>query len=169
MEDKQLVKNLGLIIIGVISRLIPHPANFTAITGIAIFSGNIFIPLLSMFISDIIIGFDNLEIRTTVYGSVALAALIGKFVRKNPKFMNIAYGTLTASVLFFIITNFAVWKFGGLYPKDLGGLATSYILALPFFKNALLGDFFYTGTLFGVMKFWSSFKIFGLSALKQRV
>lgn len=168
MENKQLLKNLSLIIIGVASRLIPHPANFTAITGIAIFSGNFFIPVLSMFISDLIIGFDSLEMRLIVYGSIALAALIGRLVRKNPKFTNIAYGTFTASILFFVITNFAVWKFGGLYPKDLRGLATSYILALPFFKNALLGDFFYTTILFGVLKFWSSFKIFPPLALKQK-
>ena len=168
MENKQLVKNLILIAIGVASRLIPHPANFTAITGIAIYSGNFFIPLSSMLISDFLIGFDSLQMRTFVYGSIFLSVVIGKIARKNPTFTNIAKTSFAGSVLFFIITNFAVWEFGNFYSKDLTGLLTSYTLALPFFKNAILGDFFYTGILFGAQKF-AFFNIFHLSALKRKV
>src|SRR3989338_6559207 len=98
MENKQLVKNLILIAIGVASRLIPHPANFTAITGIAIYSGNFFIPLSSMLISDFLIGFDSLQMRTFVYGSIFLSVVIGKIARKNPTFINIATASFAGSV-----------------------------------------------------------------------
>ncbi len=168
MENKQLLKNLFLIAIGAASRLIPHPANFTAITGIAIYSGNFFIPLISMLISDLIIGFDSPSMRIAVYSSLFIAVIIGKAARKNPALNNIARASFAGSALFFIVTNFAVWKFGSMYSKDLAGLLTCYTLALPFFKNAILGDFFYTGMLFGAEKILSA-NIFPLSALKRRV
>jgi hypothetical protein len=155
MENKQLLKSVVLIAVGAASRLLPHPANFTAITGVAIFSGNFYIPLISMLISDLIIGFDSLHMRLAVYGSIALAVLIGRVARKNPNVLNIAKSSLFSSVLFFVVTNFVVWRFGSMYSKDFTGLLTSYTLAIPFFKNAILGDFFYTGMLFGIQKILS--------------
>jgi len=155
MESKHLLKNLILIAIGVASRLLPHPANFTAITGIAIFSGNYFVALSSMIISDIIIGFDSLPMRLLVYGSIAIAVLIGRIARKNPNLVNIAKASVTGSVIFFVITNFGVWKLGSMYSKDIEGLISAYILAIPFFKNALIGDFFYTAGLFGIQQILS--------------
>ena len=65
------------------------------------------------------------------------------------KFSNIALGTLAGSVIFFLLTNTAVWAFGTMYVHDLSGLFTSYYYALPFFRNELLGDLFYSGVLIG--------------------
>ncbi len=52
-------------------------------------------------------------------------------------------------MLFFLITNFGVWLHTGLYAKTWGGLVQSYTLALPFFRNTLLGDLGFVGLLFG--------------------
>jgi formate-dependent nitrite reductase membrane component NrfD len=57
--------------------------------------------------------------------------------------------TLSASVLFFIVTNFSVWLLDGLYPLTFEGLMASYTAAIPFFRNAVLGDLFYAAVLFG--------------------
>lgn len=54
---------------------------------------------------------------------------------------------LVACVLFYVITNFASWASMPEYTKDLSGLATSYTLAIPFFRNMLLGTTFYTAIL----------------------
>jgi hypothetical protein len=35
-----------------------------------------------------------------------------------------------------------------MYPKNLGGLLTSYTLALPFFRNAVEGDLLFTAAMF---------------------
>lgn len=59
-------------------------------------------------------------------------------------------GSLAGSILFFLITNWAVWAFGELYTKDLGGLLMSYTMGLPFFRNTLLGDLFYVAVFFGI-------------------
>jgi hypothetical protein len=49
---------------------------------------------------------------------------------------------LKSSTLFFFITNFGVWILG--YPLTIQGFITCYTLALPFFVNTIIGDFFFT-------------------------
>ena len=56
---------------------------------------------------------------------------------------------MAASTLFFVITNFGVWAFDGLYPRTFEGLVVCYIAAIPFFGNTLAGSLFYTAVLFG--------------------
>src|SRR5262245_35392811 len=51
---------------------------------------------------------------------------------------------LASSVTFFLTTNFAVWAFEGIYSHDLAGLTACYVAALPFFKNTIIGDLFWT-------------------------
>ena len=56
-----------------------------------------------------------------------------------------------------MVTNYAVWQFSPWYEKSLAGLLESYTLALPFFRNTLLGDLFYSAVLFGAYEavvFW---------------
>ena len=45
--------------------------------------------------------------------------------------------SLSASVGFFDMSNFAVWSVWGMYPKTGVGLVTCYIAAIPFFSNSL--------------------------------
>jgi len=56
---------------------------------------------------------------------------------------------LTSSVLFFVLTNFGVWLVSDLYPRTAAGLVGCYIAAIPFFRNTLAGNAFYTLVLFG--------------------
>lgn len=147
----------GIIItIGALSRLIPHPANFTPIAAVAIFGGTylgkkqaIIIPLLAMIVSDLFIGFDSGLMRLTVYGCFLISVFIGFWLKKHRTFGNIALGSLASSLMFFFITNFAVWAFSGMYTHTFFGLTQCYFLAIPFFRNTLLGDLFYTGVFFG--------------------
>lgn len=166
-----------LTVLGFTSRLLPHPANFAPIGALALFGGlylpkrwAIILPLLAMFISDFFIGFYTWQIMIAVYGSFAVAGLIGLWVKKNNlassagrKISNIIGGTLLGSILFFLITNFAVWSFGTMYSHTFTGLIQCYTMAVPFFKNSLLGDMFYTGVLV------SSFKLIVYSRRKASV
>ena len=56
---------------------------------------------------------------------------------------------LSSSLLFFATTNFAVWAFSGMYPKDVAGLVQCFVLALPFLHNSIAGDVFWATVLFG--------------------
>jgi len=66
--------------------------------------------------------------------------------------MNILLASVSASVLFFIITNFAQWLSYPLYTKDIPGLITCYVAAIPFFHYTLLGDLFFVGILFSAFE-----------------
>jgi len=107
------------------------------------------LPILAMVLSDFIIGFDSLPMRLAVYGSFLLIVLMGMFIKKQINAKNVIFASFLASILFFIITNFAVWEFGHLYSKTIEGLMQSYFFAIPFFRNTVFGDLFYNGIFFG--------------------
>lgn len=145
-----------IIVLAAALRLVPHAPNFAPISAMALFGGAymgrpyaIALPLSAMVLSDIFIGFDGFASRASVYGSFIVIGLIGIWVKNHKTPTNIILAALASSVLFFIVTNFAVWAFGSLYPKNLSGLIEAYVLAIPFFRNTILGDLFYTGVFFG--------------------
>ncbi|PIY71128.1 hypothetical protein COY88_01915, partial [Candidatus Roizmanbacteria bacterium CG_4_10_14_0_8_um_filter_35_28] len=141
-----------IILLAVVARLIPHPPNFAPIAGLALFSGSHFkkktallIPLAAMFVSDLFLGLHL--VIPFVYLSFILTTFIGSKL-KSLKFSNLLLASLGSSVLFFLITNFGVWLMFSMYPKTLEGLVQCYTMAVPFFRNTLLGDLFYTFSFF---------------------
>src|SRR3989338_6205080 len=160
MENRTLLRNVKnvlpiffIVISAVLARVLPHPPNFAPITGIALFSGSylsgigaFILPMGIMLLSDAVIGFHSTMIY--VYGSFLLIVLLGKFLKTKTSFIRLTVTSLISSILFFTITNFGVWQGGGLYPKTFQGMGQSYAMAIPFFRNTLLGDFFYTFILF---------------------
>ena len=58
--------------------------------------------------------------------------------------------SLTASIAFFVVSNFAVWAVWHMYPRTLAGLGTAYVAAIPFFRNQMLADLLLAGALFAV-------------------
>ncbi len=148
----------GMVLIAAFTRLIPHPPNATAIGAIALFGGAYFnkksiafaVPLIAMFLSDLIIGFH--PGMYAVYLSFVLIVMIGMMLKNKKKVVNIFLASVSASVLFFVITNFALWLTGILYPKTIAGLAECFIAAIPFFHYTLFGDLFFVGVLFGAFE-----------------
>jgi hypothetical protein len=57
--------------------------------------------------------------------------------------------SIAGSLLFFMLTNFAVWAFGTLYPRTWEGLMQCYVAALPFLDKTVIGDLFWNAVLFG--------------------
>lgn len=153
---------IAAVLIRVLSHFdyIPHLPNFAPIAAMALFGGvylskkyALIIPLAAMIISDIFIGFYNPWIMSSVYGSFLLIGLIGLYLRNHKTVPNVIGASLIGSVLFFLLTNFAVWAVPhSLYPHTLQGLMNSYMMGLPFFRNTLMGDLFYTGAMFGLME-----------------
>lgn len=153
-EIKKILPALGIILIAVILRLLPHPANVAPITAMALFGGvylnkkyALVVPILAMMISDIFLGFHNTILF--VYLSFLLIGLIGIFIKKIKSAQTILISSFMSSILFFVITNFGVWLVGNLYPHTAEGLINAYILALPFFRNTIIGDLLYAGLFFG--------------------
>lgn len=152
--------SMGLLVMGVLARLLPHWPNFTPVGASALFAGarlrgwrSFAVPILAMAISDPILaaihGFKPFgRITLFVYGSFLLNVLIGRVLRKTENPAWIASAAIAGSIQFFLVTNFAVWYLWQSYPPTLAGLFLCYTAGLPFFWTTLAGDLVYAGGLF---------------------
>lgn len=155
MLNPRFLALLAMVLAAAAFRLLPHPPNFTPVGAMALFAGATFagrriallVPIVAMVLSDLLLGFS--AITPFVYGSIALAAVIGFRLRHRRSVAGVLGGALASSILFFIITNFAVWVLFDYYPKTPAGLAACYVAAIPFFQNTLAGDLFFSAALFG--------------------
>ena len=137
-----------LILILSLSRLIPHPSNFTPMLAVGVFSGfyfrnfllGVLIVIFSMFLGDLYLGFHETMFFT--YISLAVAVVFGLLI-KRLKFTEILFSGLASSACFFIITNFGAWLTLAMYEKNFSGLLQSYAMAIPFFHNTLISTFLY--------------------------
>lgn len=151
LSKKQLVI-ISFVLIAAIIRLFPHLPNVTPITAMALFSGVYFtnkkyaflVPLIAMFISDLFLGFSAISIF------VYLAFILISFIGIKSKKIGIS-SVLISSLSFFVITNFGDWLIG--YPKTIGGLVECYTLAIPFFRNSVIGDLFFTAVMYFSFEF----------------
>ena len=152
MKNLKLVP-LFFLIFGIMARFLPHPANFAPITAIALFGARylpkkfaFILPLSILLISDLFLGFYGPEMFF-VYGSFILTGLIGLVSRHKKSLSFIPLSSISSSVVFFLIYNFGVWLTTTMYAKNLLGLQSCFIAAIPFFRSTLLSDLLYT-TLF---------------------
>jgi hypothetical protein len=151
----------GFVFAAAFARLLPHPPNVTPVGALALFGGACFVrrrdglvvPLAAMLLSDLALaaafghGFGCM--RAVVYGCVAATSLLGMRLRRRPGTLAIAGHSVLAATLFFVVTNFAVWLGGRLYPPTPAGLLACYTAALPFYANMLAANVVYGLVLFG--------------------
>jgi len=154
---KQFFFVTALILIAIASRFTGVP-NVNPIVAIALFGGAYFadkrlafiVPIFALFISDLIIGLHST--MWAVYGSFALIAVIGMYMKNRISFVSVPLAAVGSSVLFFVLTNFAVWLTGW-YPMTFDGLVTCYTMAIPFFRNSLISDVVFAAVLFGTYEY----------------
>lgn len=166
MENRKTLKGIykiGIILLAVVARLIPHAPNFSPIGSLALFSGanfknkfNFLIPISAMLISDMFLGFH--KTIPFVYLSFIIIYFIGKDMKFN-KWQNLLSASLISSILFFIVTNFGVWLNFNMYPKTIDGLIQCYVMGIPFFRNTLLSDLFYSFSFFYGYRFLSNLSL----------
>lgn len=164
-----------MILLAAISRVIPHPYNFTPLVAMALFGGAMLqkkwqaylIPLAAYLISDVVFaliggtGFYGVS-QLFVYGSMLLVTALGTTMGR-PKALKVLGYSLSGSAIFWIISNFGVWFANYLSvgsPAHEAGLTIglTYLRALPFYNmysnelffGAFVGDLFYSAVLFGV-------------------
>ena len=148
---------LFLIGLDIAARLLPHTPNFMPLTASALFAGMIVgrrslalaVPVAAMLVSDFMIGFDDWRIATLDYAALTLPVGIGMLGRGYRWSRVLAPAALASSLLFFAVSNFAVWLFSGLYSHDMAGLVKCYALALPFLQHTIAGDLAWVAVLFG--------------------
>lgn len=159
----------ALIVAAAVSRLLPHPPNFSPIEAIALFGGAHFLnrswavlaPLAAMFLSDLLLGVIQGGIYfeyfasahfLAIYACIALSAVLGFGLRNRVKSARVLGYSLAGSLLFFLITNFAVWLTATdvvAHPACAASLGACYLAGLPFLKWTVLGTLVYSAVLFG--------------------
>ena len=137
-----------------LSRVIPHPPNFTPVLAMAVFMpyltrdiySAMLVPLSAMFVSDLYVGL-HLSMFW-VYTSILLGTTLSQYTISMKKtYVHLGSNALLSSTIFFIVTNFAVWMSGSMYPLTIDGLLLCYTMAIPFFGNTLAGTLFYVSLL----------------------
>ena len=156
----------AIILCAALSRIIPHPMNFAPLGAMALFGAAYFGKrgagllwvMIAWFASDLIL--NNFVYSTQsgfslftsgaiyIYGSIALIFVLGKLLFKKITIARMLTGSISASIVFFVISNFGVWMQGTLYPMNWGGFVACYSAAIPFFQNTVTGDLMYSGLLF---------------------
>ena len=162
---------LVIIAVAAILRLVPHPPNVAPIAAMALFGGvylnkkyALVVPLIALFISDLFLGF--YPAMPYIYGSFLLTGLIGIWLRGHKSFTNIILASLVSSTLFFLITNFGFFLLNDLYPRTFSGQMEAYVMALPFFRNTIVGDLGFVALFFGTYELAMRFFINKTVALR---
>ncbi|MCX6139968.1 MAG: hypothetical protein NTX15_03930 [Candidatus Kapabacteria bacterium] len=161
MKNQRLFDTTAMATIALValSRLIPHWPNFTPVMAIALMGGVLFadrlrsliVPIAAMILSDLALGvvFGSEYVlhgtQPWVYGSVIAISLFGHAIRSwKPAAVVLGGGTI-AAIGFFIVTNFAVWISGTMYPHSIEGLVACYAAGLAFYRDG--GNFLLNGIL----------------------
>lgn len=133
-------------------------SGFTSVIAVALFAGlttnnkaNAFLlPLVTLFLSDVILqGLHSLNLfpysgfysgQITNYLLFLVVTLTG-IVFRNYKTAGIFAAAIVGPTVFFLLSNFVVWKTQGAamgYNSDISGLMQSYTFGLPFYRNSLI-------------------------------
>ena len=166
---------VAMIVLAALSRLLPHPPNFSPVEALALFGGAYFanrawaivVPLIAMVLSDIALGlmFGGSYMSYvaslsfwSVYVCIALSTVMGFGLRGKVGSVKVLGYSLAGSILFFVVTNFFTWLGSTMYPQTGAGLIAAYVAGIPFFKWTVLATLFYSALLFG-----------GFALLRQQV
>lgn len=169
----------GAVVLAALSRLLPHPHNFTPLVGMALFAmaympkawQAIALTMLSYLLSDALVNaFLHPEASAWsyfvsptalgVYMGMLLVSGIGFALKSKPiKLSRLMVGSVSGSLVFYLASNTAVWLGSGFYAKSFTGWLTALYAGIPFYQandvlssfflNQILGDLFFTGLLFG--------------------
>jgi len=148
---------VGLIVLGALTRLAPHPANVVPVGGLSLFAGArlegwraFLVPLMLMAVTDPLLGGYSFA-TPFVYASFLINVWIGMRLRSTESPWKIGGAALVGATQFFLISDFGTWLGSTqLYPHTFAGLMTCYAAAIPFFWRTLAGDLFYATAFFGV-------------------
>jgi hypothetical protein len=147
------------VFLAVAVRFLPHPLGFTPVAASLLFFGargsrrQWWLPLVLLAASDVVLTRIVYQYPFTwdhyvTWAWYAAMLWLGSGLRENAKLFRIVAASLAGSVSFFLLSNFAVWASGTMYPKTFSGLAACYTLGLPFFRRGAEGDLVFTLAMF---------------------
>jgi hypothetical protein len=154
-----------LLAVAILTRLLPHAGwlNFTAVGGALLYFGarrpwrEMLAPLAALIATDYFLTVYSYHYAFRWQGYVptwawylAAMALGQILLHSKTTFIRVAAGALLGPTSFFILSNYAVWMGGEMYPRTLAGLGACFVAALPFYRNDLVSTVIVAGLAFGV-------------------
>jgi hypothetical protein len=80
----------------------------------------------------------------------AAVCLLGMGLLNKVTVLRVAGAAVASATSFFLISNFAVWATGAMYPHSLAGLGACFVAGVPFYRNDLASTAITAGALFGL-------------------
>jgi len=154
-----------LLLVAVLTRLLPHPEwlNFTAIGGALLYFGarrpwrEMLVPLVALMATDYyltVYSYHYSFVWTSyvpTWGWYLAAMALGQILlRSKTTLVRVGAGALLGPTSFFVLSNYAVWVGGNMYPRSLSGLIACYAAAVPFYRNDMASTAIVAGLAFGV-------------------
>jgi hypothetical protein len=144
------------------TRIVPHPWNFTPVGALCLFGGAYFtqrwaafaVPLAALIVSDLVLAVSLYDSSSLLYVppsylGFALVVGLGLMLRGRTRVLPVTAAAVVAALLHHLVTNFAVWVFQDIYPRTAEGLIACYVAAWPFLQNMLAANLIFCGILFG--------------------
>jgi len=154
-----------LLLVAVLTRVLPHAGwwNLTAVGGALLYFGarrswrEMLAPLAVLMATDYYLtvfayhySFRWESYLPTWAWYLAAMALGQILLRARTTVVRVTAGALLGPTSFFVLSNYAVWAGGGMYPHTLAGLNACFVAALPFYRNDLISTAIVAGLAFGV-------------------
>jgi hypothetical protein len=154
-----------LLVLAILTRVIPHHGwlNFTAVGGALLYFGarrswrEMLAPLAALMVTDYCLtvfayhySFVWTAYVTTWAWYLAVMALGHILLKSKTTWLRAGAAAVLGPTSFWLISNYAVWAGGTMYPRTLAGLASCYAAAIPFYRNDLLATAIVVGLAFGV-------------------
>lgn len=158
LANKRAAFLIALIGGSIFTRLIAHPANFTAISAASLFAGallanrkhSLLVPIGAMMISDLVLGLHFISIF--VYLGIVASTLLGWCLSSQSRLSSFLSLSILSGILFFLVSNFGVWVEGVLYPRTAQGLIACFAAAIPFLANTIYSNVIFITLLVGIYR-----------------
>jgi hypothetical protein len=140
----------------------PHAWHFTPLAASLLFFGargsrrQLWIPLVLFSATDVILtryfyasslSWEQLVIWAW-YGAILW---LGTSLREKTGFWRVVAAALGSSVSFFLVSNLTSWAaMPQVYPRSFNGILMSYAAGIPFFRNTVESDLFFSLSFFGI-------------------
>lgn len=152
-----------LMVLAVLSRVVPFPGmNFTAVGAGLLYFGarrplkEMALPVLTLMATDFYLTMFvyhyawHTGAYLVTWAWYAGVILLGRLLlRKQITVTRVVAAPVVSATSFFLVSNFAVWASGTMYPLTMGGLTACYAAALPFYRNDLLATTAIAAVAFG--------------------
>lgn len=158
-----MVQTIVWILLGILSRILPHPSDMTALTSLSLLAGMQFsqtraiaIVLTALIGSDLTLAYmEGYPVWGNwtwfTYSGYIFIILMSVKINNDTKPFLLSY-LISMTLFYWIWTNWGTWLLSGIYPHTLTGLASCFTAALPFLRNSLAGDMIWMCVLLGVRK-----------------